>query len=132
MRTLASLALSALTLTAAGTGCVMKSQYDALRADYNALQMRVSASEMQATTERATMRQQVDQYNLQAGAARSDADQCRSQMAHVLQTQAEIRTKLELAMPLLNHIVHAVSPIGQPPLPGGHPTAALPYPGRIQ
>lgn len=133
MRKLVPLVLSICSLAAASAGCVTKVQYDALRADYNALQMRMSSGEQQASSERANMRMQVDQYNQQAGIARTEADQCRAQMAHVMQTQAEIRTKLELAMPLLTHIVNAVSPTATSYLPvPTPPTAALPYPQRLQ
>lgn len=133
MRTLVPFTLGLISLAAAASGCVMKTQYDALRADFNALQMRLNSGEQQANVERATMRQQVDQYNMQAGMARTDADQCRAQMAHVMQTQAEIRTKLELAMPLLTHIVNAVSPAATAYVPTPGPsTAAVPYPPRLQ
>ena len=81
----ATLALTA----AASLGCVPQSQYDALQIDRDALQMRLNQIERSTSSERESMRSQLDQHSFQAQAARSDTEMCRFQMAQLQQMQAE-------------------------------------------
>ena len=105
----------ALTVFAAGSllslaslGCVSQSDYDALRMDRDSLQAKLGQLEHASSSERDAMRSQLDQHNIQAQAARGEVEMCRAQLAQVERMQTEIRTKLEIAMPLLNFIVNSV------------------------
>ena len=123
-RTLTVVAASSL-LALASVGCVSQSDYDALRMDRDSLQARLGQMEHASSSERDAMRSQLDQHSMQAQAARGDAEMCRAQLGNLERMQTEIRTKLEIAMPLLNFIVNSVQ---HTPAQGANTSASLPPP----
>ncbi len=109
-------------------GCVLESRYNALLYEHNQLKAQMQASQVQAGAEREGMRQEMMARDAQCGIVANERNALQARLSEEQRRSAEIRSKLETMMPVLNYILSTLTP---PPaqMITAPPTATLP-PGR--